>query len=182
MPQLQAHGLTVQTPKGWEGRIFRRAQQGELGAQAEVPGPPAPPGGQTYPVLHVATIPLAPTVADFASDAVEALGPTDALVVLKEYAPTEATKPLFASPGLPTSIDPDAFNPSVLNRLIAGQAGLQRFLNANNRAFCLYIVLGGYQRRHDVVPGVNTVLSSVRIDPGTGPTSVPSTPTTAPPP
>lgn len=176
MAQIRAHGLAVQPPPGWEGRIFRRRQAGELSAQAEAPGPAAPAGEQTFPVVHVATIPLATDVADFVSDAVEHLGPTDAIVVLKEYAPANATARLFDATGLPQSLDPDAFDPRVLNRQLAGQAGLQHFFNDSGRAFCLYAVLGGYQRRHDVVPGVNAVLRTVQIDPA-GTASAAPTPT-----
>jgi hypothetical protein len=175
MPQIQAHGLTVQTPPGWEGRIFRRRRAGELSAQAEVPGPPGPAGEEIFPVVHVATIPLAADVADFVSDAVEHLGPTDAIVVLKEYAPASAATKLFAATGLPRTLDPDGFDPRVLNRQLPGQAGLQRFFNESGRAFCLYVVIGGYQRRHDVVPSVNTVLATIQITPAA------STSTTTPP-
>jgi hypothetical protein len=184
MPQIQAHGLAVQTPPGWEGRIFRRRRAGELSSQAEVPGPPGPPGEQIFPVVHVATIPLAADVADFVSDAVEHLGPTDAIVVLKEYAPASATTQLFAAAGLPRTLDPDGFDPRVLNRQLPGQAGLQRFFNESGRAFCLYVVIGGYQRRHDIVPAINRVLATVQITPAgstqtsTSPSSPGSTSTT----
>jgi hypothetical protein len=70
----------------------------------------------------------------------------------------------------------------VLNRQLPGQAGLQRFFNESGRAFCLYVVIGAYQRRHDVVPAVNTVLATVQIDPAgstaTPPSSAGSTTTT----
>jgi hypothetical protein len=185
MPRIQAHGLAVQPPAGWEGRIFRRRRAGEQSAQAEVPGPAAPAGEQTFPVVHVATIPLAADVADFVSDAVEHLGPTDAIVVLKEYAPANAAAALFATPGLPTTLDPDGFDPRVLNRQLPGQAGLQRFFNQSGRAFCLYVVIGAYPRRHDIVPAVNEVLATIQIDPagstGTPPSSTGSTSTTTSP-
>jgi hypothetical protein len=181
MADIQAHGLAVQTPPGWEGRIFRRRQAGESSAQADVPGRAAPAGEQVFPVVHVASIPLAADVADFVSDAVEHLRPKDAIVVLKEYAPGNIETKLFAPQGLPRRLDPDAFDPRVLNRQISGQAGLQRFFQESGRAFCLYVVLGGYQRRHDVVPAVNTVLDSVQIasvGPSAATTSPSSTSTT----
>ncbi|HSO96796.1 MAG TPA: hypothetical protein VLV81_12235 [Acidimicrobiia bacterium] len=184
MPQIQAHGLAVRTPPGWEGRIFRRRAAGEVTTQTDVPGRPAPPGEQVFPVVHAATIPLAADVADFVSDAVQQLGPTDAIVVLKEYAPANATEQLFAPVGLPRTLDPDAFDPRVLNRQLPGQAGLQRFFNEAGRAFCLYVVLGGFQRRHDVVPAVNGVLATIQITPGGSPappsTEPSSTTTSAP--
>jgi hypothetical protein len=170
VPSLQAHGLTVEPPRGWEGRIFRRPEHGEVSsAAAGAPGAPAPQGEETYAVVHVATIPLPVTVADYASDAVPDLGPNDALVIVKEFAPSEAGTPLFAPVGLPRSLDPDAFDPATLQRRLPGQAGVQRFFHESERAFCLYVVLGGYSNRHSVVPGVNAVLSSVLIDPLTSP-------------
>jgi hypothetical protein len=164
MAELTAHGLTVETPSGWEGRIFRRPQHGEVAASsADSPGPPGPPGEQSYPVVHVATIPLPPEVADYASDAVDRLGPNDALIVLKEFAPSLAAEALFAPPGLRRLLDPDSFDPNGLQRRLPGQAGLQYFFHEAGRAFCLYAVLGGYVNRHAVVPGVNAVLATVRI-------------------
>ena len=77
--------------------------------------------------------------------------------------------------GLPRTLDPDGFDPRVLNRQLAGQAGLQRFFNESGRAFCLYVVLGGYQRRHDVVPAVNAVLATIQITPAGSTTPPPST-------
>ena len=184
MAQLQAHGLTVTTPAGWEGRIFRRPAAGDLqgtSTDGAVGGAPAPLGELVQPVLHVATIPLAPDVADYASDAVEALGALDALVVLKEFDPSEAAAPLFRSEGLPRDLDPDWFDPSSLQRTLSGQAGMQRFFQSGGRAFCLYVVLGSFARRYDVVPGVNQVLATLTIEPTTVPTpTAPTTTTPAP--
>jgi hypothetical protein len=180
--QLQAHGLTVSTPAGWEGRIFRRPAAGDLlgtSTDGAVAGTPAPLGELVQPVLHVATIPLAPDVADYASDAVAALGALDALVVLKEFDPSEAAAPLFRADGLPRDLDPDWFDPSSLQRTLPGQAGMQRFFQSGGRAFCLYVVLGSFARRYDVVPGVNQVLATLTIDPLNAPT--PTTPTTTAP-
>jgi len=108
-------------------------------------------------------------VGDYGSDAVEDLGPTDAIVVVKEFAPRLATEPVFATPGMPRSLDPEAFVPQQLQRILPGQAGLQRFGHEAGRAFCLYVVLGGWKNRYQVVPGVNAVLGSLRIDPVSGP-------------
>ena len=165
MAQLSAHGITITTPSGWEGRIFRRLRHGEVTAASGDVGPAAPPGEETYPVAHAATIPLPSDVADYASDAVEHFGPNDSIVVIKEFAPRNATQALFASGALPRSLDPDTFDPEMLQRRLPGQAGLQRFGNEGGRAFCLYVVLGSYRNRRQVVPGVNAVLGSLRIDP-----------------
>jgi hypothetical protein len=108
-------------------------------------------------------------MADFGSDAVERLGPADALVVLFEYEPASSGTALFALQGVPRPLDPDAFSTNVLQRPLANQAGVQLFFSEQGRAFCLYVVLGSYQRRHEVVPGVNRVLETIRIAPSTDP-------------
>jgi hypothetical protein len=164
MPSLAAHGLSVTTPPGWEGRIFRRPAHGEVAAEDDV-GPAAPPGAQTFPVLHVATIPLPANVADYASDAVGDLGANDSIIVLKEFAPANAASALFGADGLPRAIDPDDFAPNVLQRRIVGQGGYQHFFHEATRAFCLYVVLGAYTNRIQVAPGVDQVLANIAIDP-----------------
>lgn len=163
MTQLDAHGLSVTLPSGWEGRVFRRPAAGELAATA-ADGPPAPIGEVTHAVVHVATIPLPMGVGDFASGAVEDLSPSDALIVLFEYSPESVTKALFAAEGLPRSLAPADFSPSMLQRSLRGQAGVQHFFHEADRAFCLYVVLGSYQNRARVVPEVNKVLATFAID------------------
>jgi hypothetical protein len=116
-------------------------------------------------VLHVATIPLPSNVADYASGAVEDLGPSDSIVVLKEFAPANAGEALFGAVGLPRSIDPDDFGPNALQRRIAGQGGYQYFFHEGERAFCLYVILGSFANRYQVVPNVDRVLASITIGP-----------------
>jgi hypothetical protein len=163
MAELSALGVTVTLPTGWEGRIFRRPEFGDVSATADDPA--APPGAATHSVVHVATISLPPGVGDFASGAVESLGPDDALVVLFEYEPASVDQPLFARRGIPRQLDPDDFSPSVLQRTIPGQAGAQVFFSEAERAYCLYVVLGSYARRRQVVPHVNEVLVTFEIEP-----------------
>jgi hypothetical protein len=165
MTDLAARGVGVTLPAGWEGRIFRRPASGEVAASA-ADGPPAPPGEVTNTILHAATIPLPPDAGDFASSAVPALGPGDALVVLVEYDAANASAPLFAqvSP-VPRRVAPDDFSPRTLQRALPGQAGFQRFANEAGRAFCLYVVLGAFRNRARVVAGVNAVLATLTIAP-----------------
>ncbi|MET0628010.1 MAG: fasciclin domain-containing protein [Acidimicrobiia bacterium] len=142
--------------------MFRRPAAGEVGVSA-ADGPAAPMGQTTNAVVHVATIPLSPDVGDFASGAVEDLGPFDALIVLFEYDPEAADKPLFAVEGMPRSLTPTDFSPATLQRSLRGQAGVQRFFREAGRAFCLYVVLGSMQNRARVVPEVNQVLGTFTI-------------------
>ena len=172
MSEIDAHALAVTIPAGWEGRIFRRAEAGDLHV-AEVAGPSAPPGEKTLPVVHVATVPLPIDAADYGSGVVETLGAGDAFVVLKEFDSAEASQPLFANVGLPRQLDADVFDPAALQRRLPNQAGHQVFFQEAGRAFCLYVVLGAYRRRHDVVPRVNGVLASMRIELPPPPDSAP---------
>ena len=163
MSEIDAHGLAVDVPAGWEGRIFRRAEEGELRA-AEVPGEPAPSGERTFPVLHAASIPIPADSADYGSDLVEDLQREDALIVLKEFDPALAADALFESPGMPRELAPTDFDTATLQRSLDGQGGHQTFFNESERAFCLYVVLGDFASRATVVPRVNEVLTTVRID------------------
>jgi hypothetical protein len=58
---------------------------------------------------------------------------------------------------------PDEFDPSQLQRAIAGQAGLQRFFTLGDRAFCVYTVVGAFSRRAFVVPKVRGLLGGLEI-------------------
>jgi hypothetical protein len=203
MTELSAHGVSVTLPQGWEGRVFRRPAAGEVSTSG-ADGAAAPPGETTHTVLHVATIPLPPGLGDYGSAAVPDLGAADAFVMLVEFDPADATSPLFAgNRSVPRKLHGDDFSPKVMQRIVAGQAGSQIFCNEAGRAFCLYVVIGSYRNREQVVPMVNDVLGGIQISPAgaresganaaetpttmspstTAPTTTtpaPATPTTAP--
>jgi len=179
---LTAHGIQVTLPTGWEGRLFRRPRAGEIAAaDAHVQGAAAAPAESTNAVLHVSTIALPPGIGDFASGAVDKLGDDDVIVVLFEYDPEAAGTPLFKAAGIPRVLQADDFSPNVMQRAVRGQAGVQRFFHDQGRAFCLYVVIGSFVRRRDLVKRVSAVLATVTIDPldATG-TTTPSSSTTAP--
>jgi hypothetical protein len=183
MPEIAAHGLHVDAPTGWEARIFRRAEQGEV--NVEVAGAAAPPGERTFPVVHVATVLLPMDMADYGSDVVEDLRRDDALVVLKEFDPESATQPLFKREGMPRKLAPRDFDPGTVQRRLEPQAGYQAFFQEGGRTFCLYVVLGDFGRREHAVPVVNEVLATIVIDPmepieELPETTEPTTTTTAP--
>jgi hypothetical protein len=151
MTTVAAHGLSVSLPTGWEAVIYCR---------------PPSVAGTTHPILHAATFGLPVERGDFGGGAVELMGPSDAMVVLLEYHPDSAGTALFARPGLPQPLSPDAFSPGCLQRGVPGQAGVQLFFNQNGRAFCLYAVLGSYATRYLIVPSLNTVLAGIQISGG----------------
>lgn len=163
MAELSGQGVTLDVPAGWDGRIFRRPQHGEV-ATADG-GQPAPPSASTHAVVHVSNIALPQMTGDFGSGAVELLGPNDLLLVLLEYDPASAGTKLFAGQGLPRALDPAGFSPNVLQRRLRGQAGAQLFFTEAGRAFSLYVVLGSYENRAQLVTIVNQILGTVRVTP-----------------
>jgi len=179
---LVAHGIEVSLPAGWEGRLFRRPRDGEIAAQdAHIEGEPAAPQETTNAVLHASTIAVPPGVGDFASGAVDKLRADDIFVVLFEYDPSSADTVLFQSAGIPRTLTADDFSPNVMQRAIRGQAGVQRFFNDQGRAFCLYVVIGAFARRRELVYRVNEVLATLTIEPREGASTAPNSTTTTEP-
>src|SRR6185437_3199512 len=74
--RLAAHGIALELPTGWDGRIWTRAGGG--------------------PVLHAANVALPVTDGDFATRATGMLPADGVVVVLVDYGPDEAGTPLFA--------------------------------------------------------------------------------------
>ena len=146
--RISAHGLDIDVPSGWEGRI----RKGPHGTQF-----------RSHAVLHAADFPLSEERGDFGSGAVETMGAGHAFIALIEYDASSAGTALFASGGMPRELRTDDFSPRQLQRTIAGQAGTQHFFVEEGRAFCLYVVLGSMAARGHVVPRVNAVLPTIRI-------------------
>lgn len=153
--RMNSEGIDVEVPQGWDGEIFRRtaraARKSEEGSE------------ETRPVLHMANFALPPTRGDFGSGAVDLMRSENVLVVLFEYDPEAAGAVLFSSQGIP-QVDPNDFSPSRMQRPIDGQSGAQYFFNSGGRAFCLYIALGSHARRNQLVPELNQVLRTLRLD------------------
>ena len=126
MSVLAAHGLRVELPPGWSGRVFRRAA-----------------GGAT---LHAGDFQLPLDDGEF-GDRSTALMPAGAtFVALTEYRPGAGLAPgegLFASRRIPHTLDPTAFSSRGLAHPRPGQAGLQHFFTVAERPFCLYVVISG---------------------------------------
>ena len=141
--RLAAHGIALELPTGWDGRIWTRTGGG--------------------PVLHAANVALPVTDGDFATRATGALPADGVVVVLVDYGPDEAGTPLFANPA-PERIDPAELSPSTLLQRRPGQRGLQRFFTTAERAMCLYVVVGSAAHAGDLAAGVSRVLGSLRVD------------------
>ena len=148
---LKAHGIAVELPPGWEGRIYRRE------------------GGD--PTLHAASFALPHADGDFGSVATARIPAGGGFFSLTEYRPGRRLVPgkgLFASTEIPLPLDPRNFDPRALHIGRRGQAGFQHFFTADGRPFCLYAVLSTKTAPHAGVTKpkarlgeVNHVLSSV---------------------
>jgi hypothetical protein len=146
---IDAHGIAVALPTGWEGAIT---------------GPSPKSDAAAPPVVHLTTAALGPNRGDFGSGTVEDLGPDDVFIALVEYGADCVGTPMFAAQGLPRRLRIRAFNRRALQRTLDGQCGQQLFFTEAGRAFCLYVVLG---RDADIAPlldRVHAALDGIRIN------------------
>ena len=152
MTVLEAHGLRIELPRGWSGRLFRR-----------------PGGGAT---LHAGDFQLPLDDGEFGDRSTAAMPAGASFVALTEYRPGAGLAPgegLFASRRMPTALDPTRFSPRGLAHPRPGQAGMQHFFTVSGRPFCLYVVVSGprSERRRQLAM-VGHVLRLVRVQPETG--------------
>ena len=169
--KVAAHGVAARLPAGWEGSITGQDQLVEASAlsdevaaaESAVAASPAHGRPTVLPVAHFATFGLPGERGDFGSNVVDLMRPTDAFISLVEYGPEEAGTALFAQRGFPRRLDPRQFSPRMLQRTLAGQAGLQLFFTEGTRAFCLYVVLGDASDAHRLVRKVEQVLDTIEI-------------------
>jgi hypothetical protein len=162
MAELRAHGIGVGLPGGWDGRITVRPDNDRV----PVITASGPQRGRlrAFPVAHFANFGLPESRGDFGSGAVELMGEDDVFVMLFEHEPEAAATALFRSRGLPRTLSAPDFDPATLRRGIAGQSAHQAFFQDNGRAFCLYVVLGSHARRARLIPLVNRLLATIRLD------------------
>ncbi len=149
---LRGHGIEIDLPDGWEGRIFRR----QHGA----------------PTLHAGTFALPHQDGEFGSHATARMPPGGAFLTLTEYHPGRGLQHghgLFKSRHIPLPLRHDRFHPRTLLVARRGQAGFQHFFTMEGRPFCLYAVV---RRKHGSVSaaahpqigGINGVLRSLRVE------------------
>lgn len=146
--RLSAHGLRVELPDGWDGRIYRR--QNEVDASERR-------------ALHAANFALPANRGDYGGGVTEEMERDGVFVTLVEFHPDNANEGLFASQGLPR-VTAGAFAPDAMPRAVAGQAGAQFFFSKGDRAFCLFVVIGSYADRGRLVPVANQIIETLEIE------------------
>lgn len=145
--RIEAHGLSIAPPEGWDARITRRRDSG--------------------PVLHVASFTLHPTDGDFGAAATGRMRPDDAFAALVEYRPDHQIRPghgLFAEAGWQPRLRIGAFSPMQLQVTRSGHLGVQRFFTHAGRPFCLYAVIAPVRKRPDrLAAELSAVLRTLRF-------------------
>jgi hypothetical protein len=144
---LAAHGISVDLPGGWSGRVFRR-----------------PGSGAT---LHAADFHLALGDGEFGDASTASMPAGASFIALTEYLPGAGLEPgegLFAPRRIPSQLDPSAFSSQALAHPRPGQVGMQRFFTVSGRPFCLYIVLAGARAgRRRQLARIDHVLGTLRL-------------------
>jgi hypothetical protein len=146
---LDAHGVRLELPKGWSGRLFAR---------------------DGLACAHVGDYPIElGDESTFGDASTGRMKPGDSFIALVEYRPgtgLRAGAGLFEPrrPKLP--LDPTSFGPRRLAHPRPGQVGTQQFFTASERPFCIYVVLAGDRgTRRRQLTGVGHLLRSLQIAP-----------------
>jgi hypothetical protein len=145
---INGSGITVDLPTGWEGSIRPPATLSD--------------GAIRYSVTHVANFPLPVVRGDYGSGAVDVMANGDVLIILLEFGPENVGTALFSAER-PSFLRASDFNRDMLQQRMEGQGGCQRFFTQAGRPFCLYIVVGDYIDRIEVLEPINRVLNRMTI-------------------
>jgi hypothetical protein len=144
---LAAHGLRIELPREWSGRVFKR-----------------PAGGAT---LHAGDFDLPLDDGEFGDQSTAVMPSGATFLALTEYRPGAGLEPgrgLFSPRRIPTTLDPTSFSARGLAHPRPGQAGMQRFFTAGGRPFCLYVVVSGaWGERRRQLAVLSAMLRSLRI-------------------
>lgn len=145
---LAAHGIHVELPRSWSGRVFSRHR--------------------AVATLHAGNFPLVLSDGEFGDRSTAGMHPGASFLALTEYRQGAGLEPgagLFASRRIPRRLDPSRFAAAGLAHPRPGQTGTQHFFTAAGRPFCLYVVLAGPRSaRRRQLAAVDHVLHSLRID------------------
>jgi hypothetical protein len=146
---LEAHGVRVELPRGWSGRVFAR-QEG-------------------IATLHAGNFPIALDDGEFGDRSTALMPAHGSFLALTEYRPGTGLDPgrgLFAPGRIPRRLDPTAFSSTGLAHPRPGQLGAQHFFTSSRRPFCLYVVIaGGRSGRPHQLAVIDHVLRTVQISP-----------------
>ena len=144
---LEAHGIRIELPSGWSGRVFRRSPR--------------------TATLHAGDFQLALQDGEFGDRSTSEMPAVASFVALTEYRPGSGLEPgvgLFAPDRIRLPLEPAGFGAKQLAHARPGQVGMQHFFTTAGRPFCLYVVIAGprtVRRRQLLV--LDHVLGTLRI-------------------
>jgi len=142
--RIAGHGVAVDLPAGWDGRISQRQATG--------------------PVMHVATFPLLASDGDYGASATGRMRGDDVFAALLEFQGDARVRPglgLFEAIRRPLPEVPE-FGPMQLQVTRPGQLGWQRFFTESGRALCLYAVIQPVRRpAPELVAELRGVLATI---------------------
>jgi hypothetical protein len=118
---LTGHGISVELPDSWDGRITRSAESGAT--------------------LHAGSYSLPPYDGGWAGAAVRALPSGGSFLALIEQDPAFAGRGAYAPDRLPVSLDLSVFGPGVMPNPRPGCWGFQFPCTVSGRSWVLWIVV-----------------------------------------
>lgn len=146
---LRAHGMSVELPRGWSGRVFRAADG--------------------LATLHAGDFQLPLDDGEFGDLSTGAMPSVATFLAVTEYQAGDGLTPgvgLFAPKRVPLPLDPTEFGTTRLQHPRPGQVGAQHFFTASGRPFCMYAVVAGPRHgRRGQLLALDRVLRSLRIEP-----------------
>ena len=145
---LSGAGIGIAAPRGWDVAISRR--------EATAPE-------TTHAVVHAATFPLPADRGDYGDGAVQQMSAGDVFVALVEFHPASVGTALFAAAGFPPPLTGADFSRTALQVAVAGQAGVQRWFSEGGRAWCLYVVVGSWDRRAALASLANQLIAGIEV-------------------
>jgi hypothetical protein len=147
---VTAHGLQVEVPDGWDGRIYRR------------PLDPKEPDTR-FPIVHAANFELPADPGDFGSGAVRVMGAGGIFIAVLEYGPVYRGQRTFRVMSAPPQLEASDFAYNTVQIFVPGQLGLQQFFEFAAHTFCLYVVVGSQDAIGAVLPAANELLASLTV-------------------
>jgi hypothetical protein len=145
---LSAHGVRIELPAGWSGRVFSRSGQAAT--------------------IHAGSFPVSLNDGEFGDRSTGRMPEGGAFLALTEYLPGGGLEPgvgLFAPSRPRRPLDPTSFSKRKLAHSRPGQLGMQHFFTAGRRPFCLYLVISGDRstRRRQLIR-LDHVLGTLQIE------------------
>ena len=144
---LEAHGMRIELPRGWSGRVFRRSPH--------------------TATLHAGDFQLPLQDGEFGDRSTSQMPGVASFLALTEYRPGAGLAPgvgLFAADRIRLPLEPSRFATNRLAHPHPGQVGMQHFFTTEERPLCLYVVLAGprTRRRHQLLV-LDHILRTLRI-------------------